>query len=445
MKVLFIIDHDVALVNGASFKSGQFIDYLTRNGHDVSVIFPSKKRKKQFQDTTNLKHYPIPSFSIPGYKEYCVPLPPLAPGLWTRKWDVDIIHTETLNPTLLLLGTWIKKRSKVPMFNVLTANLHVYTSILFPKDNFIKRFCKHYGIKIYNAISNKIEGSFVLSEGMKKTLTQDFFQINQDRVHKLIRPMDFERFSKTAKGCDLYDIFDVPKQNRLVTLSRMCKTKNVEFLIRSFACFIWPKNKDLHFFIGGYGPIENKLKKLAEALECPNIHFLGKIDYDAVPGFLQEAGYFLYSSLSETFGNVVCEAKYSKVPVVALDDHAGVHDQIVDMKNGVLVAHDDEEEYANRFFEVYTDSICKEGLVFNAYLDVLINNNPLTIYRNLVKIYSHYIETGSIEQSMITKSFTYDREFFDKTYIPERIVQIQNEGEFEIKGSEIEENNIFTV
>jgi glycosyltransferase involved in cell wall biosynthesis len=394
------------------------LNWLTEKGHDVHLIFPSKEKRARFRYNDRALAYPLPALSVPSYKEYCISLPPLAMSLWFKKWDVDLIHAETINPFLLHLGFRIKRQTGAPMFNVLTANIPMYSPILFPKDNLIKKFCFRLGKRMMNKMSNRIEGTFVLSDGMRKILTQDFYTIDQSKVFTFIRPMDTERFSKASEDSEIFQKYHIPRGNRLLTLSRLCTTKNVEFLIRAFAQYIYPQNKSLHFFIGGHGPLEDRLRILASDYECPNIHFLGRVDFEAVPGLLGQADYFLYASLSETFGNVVCEAKYSKLPVIALDDNAGIRMQIEDKKTGILVKDHDEDKFARRFFEVFNHPQFRNAIRNNAHLDVCINNNPNTVYSRLLRLYLKSINNGAIDHSEIKEWFSYNRTFLQQVQRP---------------------------
>jgi glycosyltransferase involved in cell wall biosynthesis len=406
MKLVFIVDHDIEKTNGVSFQSKQFIKWLAERNHEVFVMFPSNNNNHNQNYGQNVRCYPIPAFSVPSYPEYSVPLPPLAAKLWLKKWQADLVHAETINPTLLLLGYWIKYRSKAPMFNVLTANIPYYSHILFPKDNMIKKSCLKIGKTLMNWISNRIDGTFVLSRGVRKPLTQDFLNIDPNRVYSLRRPIDLQRFGNNSGGKKSEDHFNVPRGKRLFTLSRLCDTKNVDFLIRTFAKHIYPKNRELHFFVGGYGPLENQLKTLASELRCPNIHFLGKIDVDEVPTLLCSSDYFLYGSTSETYGNIVCEAKYSKVPVIALDDKAGVNSQIVNNRTGILVENHKEEEFAAKFFKLYHNPLLCETIRQNAHSDVLINNNPQKIYTDLLNVYHKFKDKDEMAEEELKSLFS---------------------------------------
>ena len=409
MRIAFIVDHDIEITNGVSLQSKQFLTWLTDNDHEIQLIFPSTGKKTGYSNGRNISFHPVPAFSVPSYREYSVPLPPLAVSLWLKEWDIDLIHAETINPTLLLLGYWIKHRAKVPMFNVITANIMYYSHILFPKDNFVKKACFKIGRGMMNRISNRIQGTFILSEGVRKALTQDFYSIDQKKVFSFKRPIDLHRFGGNSHDFSMFDRYNVPRGKRLVTLSRLCQTKNVGFLIRAFAKYIYPRDPDFHFFIGGYGPLDGQLKDLASQLECPNIHFLGKIDLDSVPGFLKEADYFLYASLSETFGNVICEAKFSKLPVVALEDRAGVSSQIENYQTGILAGNHEEKVFASKFFELHNNPGLREKIRRNAHRDVLHNHDPQTIYSNLMHVYEKFVENDPSADEELMVLFSHDR------------------------------------
>ncbi|HSQ79117.1 MAG TPA: glycosyltransferase, partial [Candidatus Bathyarchaeia archaeon] len=164
MNLAIIIDHDPDLINGASLQSRQFIDWLVRNGHSVDLIFPSRGGRPRSR-RPGVRCHPIPSLTVARYREYCVPLPLLRAELLLAPPDVDLVHAETINPTLLLLGYWIRRRRRVPMFNVLTAHIPFYYPILFPSEKRLTGPLLRIGKGLADRMSNRIEGTFVLSPG----------------------------------------------------------------------------------------------------------------------------------------------------------------------------------------------------------------------------------------------------------------------------------------
>jgi glycosyltransferase involved in cell wall biosynthesis len=386
MRIAVLLDHDPRLLNGASRQAGQFVDWLIGRGHEVHLVHTASGNGRA-EPRPGLRVSTVPSFAIKSYQEYRIPIPPLAVRLWLERDGADLIHAETMNPTLLALAYWMKRRARAPMFNVLTSNLPYYASILLPRDNVAKKVVYRNGKLLMNAISNRIEGTFVLSEGMRAVLTRNFFRIDPSRVFTWTRPLDPEAFAARREPSDVWDGLGIPRGRRLVTLSRLCQTKNVEFLIRTFARHLHAADPSLHLVVAGDGPSASQLRRLASRLDCPNIHFPGLIPYDAVPAFLRGADYFVYASLSETFCNAVCEAKYAGVPVVALDDGGGVRSQIVDRRTGILVGTADEQAFARRFHELHADGALQEEIRRLAREDVIATHSPERVYGNLMRIY----------------------------------------------------------
>lgn len=409
MKLAVIVDHDPALLCGASRQAGQFVDWLLARGHEVLLIFPSAGRSGGAR--SGLRVSRIPAFRVPAYREYRIPLTPLAVRLWLSKPDIDAVHAETMNPTLLALGAWLGRRAGAPVFNVLTANLPFYAPILLPRDSLARRAVFRAGKAMMNSLSSRIEGTFVLSEGMRDTLARDFYTIDPSKVFPLIRPLDPAAFAARNEPAGIWDDLGLPPGRRLATLSRICRTKNVEFLVRTFALRIHPRDPSLHFVVAGEGPLEDSVRGLAARLGCPNIHFPGRVPYDAVPAFLRGADCFLYASLSETFGNAVCEAKFAGVPVIALDDGGGVRAQIVDRRTGFLVSPADEEEFGRRFFELFEDPGLQQEIRIRARQDVLVNHSPDRIYANLLAIYARAAGGEMPDGAEIRRAFAYDRSF----------------------------------
>jgi hypothetical protein len=69
-----------------------------------------------------------------------------------------------------------------------------------------------------------------------------------------------------------------------------------------------------------------------------------------MPAFYRNADLFVYTSLSETYGQVVSEALYSGLPVVAFDDRMGVSGQVTDGADGRLIAPGPDREGSDEAF-----------------------------------------------------------------------------------------------
>ena len=67
------------------------------------------------------------------------------------------------------------------------------------------------------------------------------------------------------------------------------------------------------------------------------VFFAGEQALGAIPSFLRHADVFVYTSLSETYGQVISEAQWCRLPIVALADGMGVSQQIEHERTGLLI------------------------------------------------------------------------------------------------------------
>lgn len=129
-----------------------------------------------------------------------------------------------------------------------------------------------------------------------------------------------------------------------LNIASLDANKNQAIIIEAFARHFHKKHARLR--IGGKGPYEKCLKKLAIQLEVQDqIDFLGYIDRASVIQEMQNANCFVLSSYHETFGVVLIEALALGVPIVAT--RCGGAEDIVTERNGLLVSPGDPIAFGN--------------------------------------------------------------------------------------------------
>lgn len=130
--------------------------------------------------------------------------------------------------------------------------------------------------------------------------------------------VDVVRFSKKCSENELAKLRQkLEKQSRdifLITTSRLVKKNACDDVIR--ALVLLPEN--IKFVILGIGPDEVMLRKLAQDTGVSErVIFLGQIDQDEIPKYLQVSDIFIRPSLSEGFGISFVEAMAADLPVIA--------------------------------------------------------------------------------------------------------------------------------
>jgi hypothetical protein len=99
---------------------------------------------------------------------------------------------------------------------------------------------------------------------------------------------------------------------------------------------------------------------------------------------------FVYTSVSETFGNVVNEALWTGLPVVALHDRMGVSHQVVHGENGFLVPPDrvdTDREFARRVLALTSSREARRRMGQNAANLARQVSHPDVVIRRFERIY----------------------------------------------------------
>lgn len=140
----------------------------------------------------------------------------------------------------------------------------------------------------------------------------------------------------------------------LLALGRLHANKGFDVLLSAL-----PQIPRAVLWLGGEGPEENALKRLANELGIAGrVRFLGwRRD---VAALMAAADIFLCPSRHEPLGNVVIEAWAQRVPVVATAS-AGPASLIKDRKNGLLVPIEDADALARAVAALLADAaVAKE-------------------------------------------------------------------------------------
>lgn len=122
------------------------------------------------------------------------------------------------------------------------------------------------------------------------------------------------------------------------TISRLVEEKGLGLLIKSFQTHN-KSHPDDKLIIGGTGPLEKKLKKLAK--NSKNINFIGKLTRSQVINTLSNSHVFVLLSESEGFPLTIQEAMACSLPILATNV-GGILD-LVQPNCGKLIKPNDKE------------------------------------------------------------------------------------------------------
>ncbi len=156
------------------------------------------------------------------------------------------------------------------------------------------------------------------------------------------------------------------KENIVLTVGRLIKTKNLEQLIRLFVRINQPDWKLV--IVGGDAQKQNlmvELQRLVYQLGAAGRVILTGNQLD-VGYYYQKSKIFVFTSSSEGFPNVVGEALSAGLPVVSFDCIAGPSEMIIDGENGFLVPVFDYKTFEVKLKSLIDDKKLRERLGINA-------------------------------------------------------------------------------
>ncbi|MCL1905212.1 MAG: glycosyltransferase [Methanomassiliicoccaceae archaeon] len=143
-------------------------------------------------------------------------------------------------------------------------------------------------------------------------------------------------------------------------VSTLIRRKNVDALIRSFSSLTkMDRMSDVRLRICGKGPEKEALEKLAASLGISDrVEFLSDLSMDELVRFYNSVTVLANPSLHEGFGRITLEAQRCSTPVVYFRE-ADIPPEVTKF----AVPCSDEEEMAEKMYDLFTDAEMREGIV----------------------------------------------------------------------------------
>lgn len=148
---------------------------------------------------------------------------------------------------------------------------------------------------------------------------------------------------------------------RVLCVGRLFPEKGQSVLLHAFA-ELADRGVDAELELVGYGPSEERLKRLSEDLGLTDrVSFAGAVGQDAVAGHYRAASVFCLPSFYEGIPVVLMEAMASRRPVVATAV-AGLRELVCDGETGLLVAPGRSDELADALQRLLEDAALRHRM-----------------------------------------------------------------------------------
>ena len=291
--------------DGASRTMYQIINRIDPNS--FSYLFIYGKGPSQI---AGCQSYQVPTFKIPINDDYSFAVPQLAKGKLEeilQEFQPDVIHIAT--PSLLgFYALKYAKRKGIPVISIYHTHFISYiayyfrnfTSLIKPAENWMRKAM----LKFYN----NCQKVYVPANNIIKELED--IGIQSERLTLWQRGIDVKLFNP-RKRCETYiQAISGNKRKNILFASRLVWEKNIQTLIEIYKQ-LEVEGLEYNLIVAGDGTAKEEAMQL-----MPKAIFLGKLDHAELSRLYASADAFVFTSTSETYGNVVIEAMASGLPCV---------------------------------------------------------------------------------------------------------------------------------
>jgi len=185
----------------------------------------------------------------------------------------------------------------------------------------------------------------------------------QKEVKIVPNGVDLEKFEKDLSSDEIsqfrQELGLVKRDKVIVTASRLVHKNGVDNLIKAV------KNLNVKVLILGSGPLDSKLKALAQEIGVRDkVLFLGHIDQKDLPKYLKISDIFVRASRSEGLGSAFLEAMAAGLPVIGTKV-GGIPDFLDDGQTGLFCEVDNPSDLASKIQKLLSDENLRQTLITN--------------------------------------------------------------------------------
>lgn len=408
MKIAYFTDTYYPQLNGVATYVGCVVKKIYQKNYQVYLFAP---KIKGYQDKEDYVHR-LPSIrALPNLPDSIrLPLPIPHKTIWKIiKYDFDIVHAHG-NAVFSLIGLAVARSKKVPYILTFHTQIGQFTHYFFKGKVVKPKFLNNILLKRFG---NLCDGVITPSEKMKDELIAAGVTKQIEVIPNFI---DYEKFHVKTKGY-LHKKYKIPNTKPiLLSVGRLGKEKNFEFLIRVFQK-LTKINQDVHLVITGEGFEKKSLAQLISELGLrKRAHLIGGVPIDDMPYVYADSDIFVFPSTSEVHPMVALEAAAASLPLIVVKD--GAYKKIViNNKNGYLCPLD-QDIFVEKINLLLKNPKLRQKFSKASAQIVKKNFNPdlltqklLNYYKKIVRIHkltknSPNQTVRSVTRSLLKKAFS---------------------------------------
>ena len=326
MKVAFFTESLLPHVDGVSLTLARLFGTLEREGVDFRVFSPFQPEEPSWAERVR----PVRFFRFPLYPDYRVTIPgggQTAEAL--RGYAPDLVHVVSPTP----MAIWAQRQAAsigVPV----VSSFHTH---------FVSYF-RYYGVPRLEGLGWRylrwFYGRCRRTYAPSRSISRELGEHGIANVELWERGIDLARFDPGRRDPQLRQRLGVSDEvPMLLMVSRLVAEKDLADLI-PMERRLRERQVPHRLVLVGDGPMRDELEAA-----LPDAHFAGHQTGDDLARWYASADVFVFPSTTETFANVVQEARASALPPVVVD-RGGPPDQIRHGETGLIARANDPDDLA---------------------------------------------------------------------------------------------------
>lgn len=366
MRIGIFTDSYLPYTSGVVRSIQTFTEELTKLGHEVYIFAPSYKNCSS--ENRVFRFTSIPS---PTNRDFSLALPfslKLKPTI--KQLRLDLIHVHS--PFLLgRLGARYARKIDVPLVFTYHTMYEQYVHYV-PFAQSVSKDIAQIAQTVSKDLAQKVSRDFcnqcdlvIVPTGIVADYLQEIgVKTPLNVVPTGIKTADYKKGDREW----LQKKYKISPDDRvLLFVGRLGQEKNIPFLLESFKKTRSRINNAVLVIVGG-GPEEEELKNMSVKLELGEcVIFTGTMSPHDVINCYAGSSLFVFSSVSETQGIVIAEAKATGLPVVAVRAY-GASEMVEDGLDGFLT-DPVPEQFADKVTELLQNDQLRMEMGKNAEIN----------------------------------------------------------------------------
>lgn len=320
MRIDIITDTFAPDINGVAMTLGRLSGGLISSGHRVSVLCSGEK---------NVDGTSIRTIRLPGYKEVRIGMP--GPFQLRKRWmkkRPDVIYVATESP-LGVSAVAVANGLGIPVTTGFHTNFHQYM------EQYKLKSLQPAALSYLTQIHRRAHATMAPSQEVIDLLESQGIT----HGHLLGRGVDTDLFTPARRDSLLRSSWTAAEDAPVfLSVGRLAAEKNLSLVERAFEK-IRASHPQARFVVVGDGPLRADWEK-----RQPWVHFAGMRRDEELAAYYASADVLLFSSQTETFGNVILEGMASGLVVLAYD-YAAAAQHVTEGINGLKAPLGDEQAW----------------------------------------------------------------------------------------------------